>query len=88
MTVFVLGVIAVDEPLLQLGVAAYLHGRKLLKRRIKSEERRVVLAENLGSGDDLGEYVENYLVVHCGTCRDGGLLTKGTVLRRYCRNSN
>ena len=42
----------------------------------------MVLAEDFGGGEGLREHVEDNLVVHRRTCRDGGLLTYGTMLRR------
>ena len=48
MTVLILRVVAVDEPLLQLTVAPDLHGRQLRQSLLIDAEGALVFAKNLG----------------------------------------
>ena len=79
MAVLILWIIGVDEPLLQLAVAAYLHGGKLFECRLIGQDRGIIHAEYLGSLNHLTEYVEADLIVHRRTCSDVGILALGTM---------
>ena len=84
-TVLVLRVVTVDEPLLQLTVAAYLHGRQVGHLELEVGDVVGILAQRLSSLQGLAEHVESNLVVHRRTSRDVGVLATWAVLRRHRR---
>ena len=65
MPVLILWVVAVDDPLLQLSVASYLHRRQVAECGTHlDEEVGVALMEYLRCLESGVEYIEDNLVVH------------------------
>jgi len=62
--VLVLGIVGIDEPFLQLPVAAYLHGWELGEGGAEGCEGGFVLREDFCGAECLRENVEGDLVVH------------------------
>ena len=85
MTMLIVRIVTVPQPLLQLAVLSNLHWRKLGERRCKTRDVSIVLTKNTGGSNSLSQHVEDYLVVHGRASRHRGMLTDGPMLRRYRR---
>ena len=60
----VFGVVAVDDPFLQLSVTTNLHGSDVLHLELQVLSKQAVPSQHLRSLQRLAEHVESYLVVH------------------------
>ena len=88
MSMLVLGVVCIYQPLLQLSVATYLHRRQLGKTFLQTVHLCICLAQNLGSTDGTAQHVEHNLIVHRRTSRHIRTLSARSMFWRNSRHGH
>ena len=71
-TMMIFTAISINEPLLQLLATAYLHRRQLSQCLFECLLISSILAQYLSRFQCIGQGIEDNLVVHGASCRDGG----------------
>ena len=81
MTMLVVGIVTVPQPLLQLTMLTNLHGRQLSEGSGKTADVRGIFAKDTGGLGRLTQHVEDNLVVHGRACRHRRMLADRAMLR-------
>ena len=85
MTMFILWIVTVNKPLLQLPISTYLHGWQLCYGIAEHCcINNIIISQYLMSFQSTRQHIENYLVVHCRTSSYSSILSYRTMLWRYC----